>query len=47
MGAGPVSGISGLLVSPQIKQRRRWEVEAVSTGLIPHPSALSSAQPAG
>lgn len=47
MGTGPVSGISGLLVSSQIKQGRHWEVEAVRTGLIPHPSALSSAQPAG
>lgn len=42
MGTGPVSGISGLLVSSQIKQGRRWEVEAVRTGLIPHPSALHS-----
>lgn len=42
MGTGPVSGISGLLVSSQIKQGRHWEVEAVRTGLIPHPSALHS-----
>lgn len=42
MGTGPVSGISGLLVSSQIKQGRHWEVEAVRTGLIPHPLALHS-----